>query len=663
MYTERSGKQNRLEMVVLEELVPQDHLLRKIDAVIDFSFINKICKPYYCENNGRPAIEAEVLFRMLFIGYLYGIRSEIRLLKEMEVNVAYRWFIGYDLTEKLPDVSVIWQNRLRRYKGTDVPQQIFDEIVRQAMAKGLVGGKILYSDSTHLKANANKNKFVEKQAKVEAKEYIDDLNKAINEDRTAHGKKPLKFDGDEVKEESEEEKENYFDDDSQGGNASGGDGEVKTVKASTTDSDSGFMHRDGKPQGFFYLDHRTVDSKHNIITDVFVTPGNTNDVKPYLGRLRTQIDKFGFEVKYVGLDAGYNVSNICKYLYDMGIQAAMGKRRGCQQKGKYAKYKFAYIPEWDVYICPEHKYLEYVTTDRNGYKEYKCKGDRCANCSRREECLSAKQERKSLRRHVWENYKDMAYTFTHTEKGKNIYKRRKETVERSFADSKELHGLRYCRMRGLSKVAEQCLLTAAVQNMKKIAYLCWRNTSNFFALFLCFYKKTKPPLKRKRGFVSDLGRLQKQPPDFYFPGNAGLLFFLAEVGKEPGFFLSVAVRCRFQLVPRSGNHRAKLFFLRRLIGKDHRFPFRMRGRNLFYLRKAAADRIVDMCLTHSAHHTVNFQCYLFHDLFPLFSARPACVVPSASAEAVCRRYRSRQRQPPPPERNKIPVSIFCQAYA
>ena len=144
MFTERSGKQNRLEMVILEDLVPQEHLLRKIDKAIDFSFINKICKPYYCENNGRPAIEPEVLFRMLFIGYLYGIRSEIRLLKEIEVNVAYRWFIGYDLTEKLPDVSVIWQNRLRRYNGTDVPQQIFDEIVRQAMAKGLVGGKILY---------------------------------------------------------------------------------------------------------------------------------------------------------------------------------------------------------------------------------------------------------------------------------------------------------------------------------------------------------------------------------------------------------------------------------------------------------------------------------------------------------------------------------------
>lgn len=469
MLTEKSSKQNKIEMVMLEDLVPQDHLLRKIDKSIDFSFINRICKPYYCENNGRPAIEPEILFRMLFIGYLYGIRSERRLLQEIEVNVAYRWFIRYDLTEKLPDVSVIWQNRLRRYKGTDIPQQIFDEIVRQAMEKGLVGGTTLYSDSTHLKANANKNKYIEKKAEVESKEYISDLNQAINEDRAAHGKKPLDFSkgGDPL--EQEDEKENYFDDDNQGGS---GSSDERTIKVSTTDPESGFMHRDGKPKGFFYLDHRTVDSKCNIITDVFVTPGNTNDVKPYLARLKHQIQKFGFKVAQVGLDAGYNVSAICKYLYEMGIDAAMGSRRGCQPKGKYGKYKFHYLPGWDVYICPEHKYLEYVTTDRNGYREYKCKGDRCAACPRREECLSAKQQRKSLRRHVWEDYKDMAYRFTHTSEGKSVYARRKETVERSFADSKELHGLRYCRMRGLNKVAEQCLLTAAAQNMKKIALCC-----------------------------------------------------------------------------------------------------------------------------------------------------------------------------------------------
>lgn len=468
MLKRNDAKQYKMELVILDNLVPENHLLRKIDKVIDFSFINKICEPYYCLDNGRPAIEPECLFRMLFIGYLYGIRSERRLVEEVKVNVAYRWFIGYDLEDKIPDASVIWQNRIRRFNGTDIPQQIFDNIVRQAMSYGLVGGKVLYSDSTHLKANANKNKYTEAEVIKERQDYIDALNEAINEDRLQHGKKPLKFDGDETKETSEEEKEDYFDDKS-GKGGTGGVGDAKNVKMSTTDPDSGFMHRDGKPQGFFYLDHRTVDAKANIITDVFVTPGNINDVKPYIGRLKKQIEKFCFEVRYVGLDAGYNVSNICKQLHDMGIQAAMGKRRGCQQKGKYGKYKFAYIKEWDVYICPERNYLEYVTTDRNGYRQYKCKNDRCVNCPRREECLSAKQITKSLTRHIWEDFKDEAYEFTHTEKGKHIYQRRKETIERSFADSKELHGLRYCRMRGLEKVMEQCLLTAAAQNMKKIA--------------------------------------------------------------------------------------------------------------------------------------------------------------------------------------------------
>lgn len=470
MLRETKEKQMKMEMVILENLVPENHLLRKIENVIDFSFINEICKPYYCEDNGRPAIEPEILFRMLFIGYLYGIRSERRLVEEVKVNVAYRWFLGYDLTDKIPDASVIWQNRLRRFNGTDIPQQIFDNIVRQAMKYGLVGGKVLYSDSTHLKANANKNKFTEREVQKETQDYIKDLNKVINEDRLLHGKKPLKFNGDEQKELDEEEKENYFDDGS--GTGGSAEGETKKIKESTTDPESGFMHRDGKPKGFFYLDHRTVDSKANIITDVFVTPGNVNDVKPYLGRLKEQIEKFKFAVERVGLDAGYNVSYICKYLHDMGIQAAMGKRRGVQQKGKYGKHKFVYLKEWDVYICPERNYLEYVTTDRNGYREYKCKNDRCTSCPRREECLSEKQKTKSLRRHVWEDYRDEAYVFTHTEEGKEIYARRKETVERSFADSKELFGLRYCRMRGLAKAAEQCLLTAAAQNMKKIAMCC-----------------------------------------------------------------------------------------------------------------------------------------------------------------------------------------------
>ena len=157
MINERKEAQSEIEVVMLEQLVPQDHLLRKIDKYIEFSFIRDLTRYLYCHTNGRPAVDPVVLFKMLFIGYLYGIRSERQLVKDIEVNLAYRWFLGYSITEKIPDSSTISQNRIRRFKGTDIPQKIFDNIVFQAIEKGLVGGKILYSDSTHIKANANKS--------------------------------------------------------------------------------------------------------------------------------------------------------------------------------------------------------------------------------------------------------------------------------------------------------------------------------------------------------------------------------------------------------------------------------------------------------------------------------------------------------------------------
>lgn len=457
MLEEEKAHQIEMELVMIDDLVPEDHLLRKIKKHIDFSFINDMCREYYCPDNGRPAIEPVTIFKMLFIGYLFGIRSERRLVEEVKVNVAYRWFLDYKLTDKIPDASVIWQNRRRRFNGTDIPQRIFDNIVWQAIDKELVNGKILYSDSTHLKANANKNKFTKAYVTRSTKDYMAELDKAVGEDREAHEKKPLKKRDD----------------------ASG----MKEIKQSTTDPESGYMHREGKPKGFFYLDHRTVDSKANIITDVYVTPGNINDVDPYISRLKTQISKFGFETEYVGLDAGYNTNPICRELSRIGIKAAMGYRRGCHPKGKYGKYKFKYLPEWDVYICPERCYLCYRTTTSVGYREYAASESRCGRCPKRAECLAEKQKFKVLRRHVWEDYRDEMYEFTHTETGKRIYARRKETVERSFADSKELHGLRYCRMRGLAKVSEQCLLTAAVQNMKKIALILDRRFLLYLPLF------------------------------------------------------------------------------------------------------------------------------------------------------------------------------------
>lgn len=186
-----SVKNHRHEQVTvsIDELVPQDHFLRTVDALIDFSFIERIASPYYCPDNGRPAIPPITLFKMLFIGYFYGIRSERQLEKEIQMNNAYRWFLGYSLTDRIPDHSTISFNRKGRFEDTSVFEQIFDETVRQAQAHGMVNGRLLLSDSTHIKANANKNKFIRQAKPEKAVSYLGELEQAVEADREAHGKK------------------------------------------------------------------------------------------------------------------------------------------------------------------------------------------------------------------------------------------------------------------------------------------------------------------------------------------------------------------------------------------------------------------------------------------------------------------------------------------
>jgi transposase len=327
MLIDKDTRQISMEFVSIEELVPKDHLLRKIDKAIDFGFIREKVRSLYCADNGRPAIDPVVLFKMLFIGYLFGVRSERQLVRDIQVNVAYRWFLGFGLTDKVPDASTISQNRRRRFSESTIYQDIFDEIVVQAINRKMVDGSVLYSDSTHLKANANKNKFEVRDVQKSTRDYLEQLEVDIIKDREAHGKRPLK------------EKETQP--------------EIKETKVSTTDPDSGYMMREGKPEGFFYLDHRTVDSRHSIITDTFVTPGNVHDSIPYLDRLDRQRERFGFSVEAVGLDAGYFTAGICKGLEDRDIYGAIAYRRPNNIKGYLRASDYSYDAETDCYTCPE----------------------------------------------------------------------------------------------------------------------------------------------------------------------------------------------------------------------------------------------------------------------------------------------------------------------
>ena len=435
-------------MVILDELVPQDHLLRQIDAYIDFEFIRDRVSHLYCENNGRPAVDPVQLFKMLFIGYLFGIRSERQLVREIQVNVAYRWFLGLSLTDKVIDASTFSQNRRRRFLATDIEQQIFDAIVQQAIDQGFVDGAVLYTDSTHLKASANKHKGESQTVTQTPVEYLQALQQAIDEDREAHGKAPLK--------EKEPEQK------------------TQEIKSSTTDPESGYLTREGKPQGFYYLDHRTVDGRHAIITDTHVTAGNVHDSRPYLERLDRQCERFGFTPKAVGLDAGYKTPAICRGLELCEIAGVIGYRRPSKKEGYFPKREFKYDADSDSYCCPAGQVIPYYTTNRNGYREYHSDASRCQGCPLKEQCTRSRNAVKVITRHVWQDYVEQVDARRLTPEGKAIYERRKETVERSFADAKQLHGHRYARFRGLRRVRGQCLLAAACQNMKKIARLLAR---------------------------------------------------------------------------------------------------------------------------------------------------------------------------------------------
>jgi hypothetical protein len=279
-------------------------------------------------------------------------------------------------------------------------------------------------------------------------DYWEALDKAVEDDRVAHGQKPLKS-----RERKPAEKE---------------------TKVSRTDPDAGYMVREGKPEGFFYLDHRTVDGRLGIITDTHATPGNVHDSIVYLGRLDRQRARFDFDTRAVGLDAGYATAGIAQGLEERAILGVTGYRNPTPPRsGMMRKNAFTYEAAVDGYRCPQGQLLTYATTDRSGYRHYTSDAAICRTCPLLASCTANAKAIRTITRHVWQDARERTDAHRLTSWGKAIYKRRKETVERSFADAKQLHGHRYARFRSLMRVACQCLLAAAAQNIKKIALALW----------------------------------------------------------------------------------------------------------------------------------------------------------------------------------------------
>ena len=174
MLGEKQRSEATFYYVRMEEMVPENHLLRLVDKHIDLNFIRDKVKHLY-SHTGRPSIDPEVLLPMLLIGYLYGITSERRLCEELKMHIGYRWFVGLNLEDKVPDHSTFSKNRHERFTENNIFQKIFDEIVNQCIAKGILTGKHLTVDSTHIRANASFRSMEPIVVEMKAKEYIEKL--------------------------------------------------------------------------------------------------------------------------------------------------------------------------------------------------------------------------------------------------------------------------------------------------------------------------------------------------------------------------------------------------------------------------------------------------------------------------------------------------------
>ena len=462
MLSQRAGYQVKMFYGSIENLMPEKHFLRDLEKAIDFSFIYEKVAHLY-SNKGAPSVDPVIIIKMLLIGYFYGIESERQLENECNYNITYKWFLGLELEDKVPDHSTISQLRRRKFSDSSIFQDIFDVIVRKCIEEGLVDGKLLLTDSTHIKANANRHKYETVSVTQTPSEYMKRLDQEAYEqglipEPTSYVKK-----------------------------------KPKEVDISTSDPDSGMLNRPGKPKEFCYLDHQTTDAKSGIITDVYVTSGAANDSTPHSARIQAQIEKFGFETEAVCADAGYDSSEIRHDMYERGIKTYIPARRKPTEKNNYQEGfepdKFTYDADNNCYTCPNGKTLKfscYNKKDRN--KIYKASLKDCRNCPYREKCIGQSKRGRAITRLMHEESRDEQLKNNNTPEYYEALRLRQIWCEGNFAQQKAHHNLQKTYKRGINKLREQCLLSACALNLKRLVKASLFCDYFFhFPLFLGFF--------------------------------------------------------------------------------------------------------------------------------------------------------------------------------
>ena len=364
---------------------------------------------------------------------------------------------------------------------------------------------MVFVDGTHIKANANTKKAVKKEVPVAAKRYAKELMDEVNADRETHGKKPLKDnkDDNDNNEPSTPPKKKRDNTSKKKLKKRKKEAKKKTVTVSTTDPDCGLFAKGDHKRQMAYEAHTACDV-HGVVLDVEVTPGNIHDSVPFDDLYERITQKFDSVHAFVA-DSAYKTPHICKLVFGDGKILSTAYTRPRTMKGGHEWWKYVYDEYYDCVLCPENHVLRYSTTNRNGYREYKSDPQVCCNCPTRHLCTKNKDCIKTVTRHIWSDYLEMAEEARYTPICKRMYKARKETIERVFADAKEQHGMRYTRYTGLAQVRNWVKLKFAAMNLKRLAKWKWKNSPSSLLelVFPSYCLKTLLRIKPQQGFSTD----------------------------------------------------------------------------------------------------------------------------------------------------------------
>ncbi len=344
---------------------------------------------------------------------------------------------------------------------SELPAEIFEHILNKAINNRAVDPSAVFIDGTHIKASANKKKFQKEQVAKTAKIYEEQLRKEVNAERAELGKPP-------------------FDDDD---NEPKGGGTVKKT-VSTTDPDCGMFVKGEHERQFAYEAHTACD-KNGMVLAVEVTAGNVSDSVAWDAVYDKVTHRFD-EAQFIVMDAGYKTPWIAKKTLDDSRVPILPYTQSKTAKGHFRPWEYKYDVVTDSVTCPHGKTLRHTTTDRDGKRIYRSTPSECRSCPRREECGANEKGQKMVHRHIWSEYLDLVEQLRKTERGKALYAKRKESIERVFGDAKEKHAMRYTHHRGLARVTNWVTLKFACMNLKKLATWSW-NSSDFFCFLLTFF--------------------------------------------------------------------------------------------------------------------------------------------------------------------------------